>query len=103
MTDKEIANFTRMADAFEEEIFKLRAEIETMKAKELETMERRMNDKVKIGELEKELSTTKVHLEMKDFIIDDLLKKIDEYEEQLGITHDVYGQFPAYCGTGKEQ
>ena len=56
MTELERANFTRMANALEEEIFKLRKEIEDMKSKELEVIERRMKDKIKIGELEKELS-----------------------------------------------
>lgn len=103
MNQQEINNFTRMADALEEEIFRLRKELEEVKTKEAKSMEHRMADKIKIKELENNLSTSEIHLKMKDFIIDDLLQKIDEYEVILGITHDVPSLLPAYCGTGKEQ
>lgn len=102
MTDSEKANFSRMVNMMEEEVVKLRNELETLKTKEIETMERRMKDKIRLGELEKDINTMKIELNMKDFVIDDLLAKIDGYEEQLGITHEPQSIYPAYCGTGKE-
>ena len=77
MTELERANFTRMANALEEEIFKLRKEIEDMKSKELETMERRMKDKVHLGQLEKDNLILDLELKMCKQREKEYLDKID--------------------------
>ena len=103
MTELERANFTRMANALEEEIFKLRKEIEDMKSKELEVIERRMKDKIKIGELEKELSMIQLLNKMANQREIVYLDKIKDLEAQLNVKNEMPGIYPAYCGTGKEQ
>lgn len=67
-------------------------------------MEKRLVDKIEIGKLKQELATAKIEIEMKNFVIDDLLQKIEVLEEKLGIEPEQLPAFyAAYCGTGKEQ
>lgn len=67
-------------------------------------MEKRLADKIEIGRLKQELATAKVELEMKNFVIDDLLQKVEILEEQLGIEPSKIPAFyAAYCNTGREQ
>jgi hypothetical protein len=44
-------------------------------------MEKRLVDKIKIGQLTQELATAKMEIELKNFIIDELLAKIEALEE----------------------
>ena len=46
---------------------------EGKRKKEIEVMDHRMNDKIKLGALQQEISTLRIELEMKNFVIDDLL------------------------------
>jgi hypothetical protein len=44
-------------------------------------MEKRLVDKIKIGQLTQELATAKMEIELKNFIIDELLAKVEALEE----------------------
>ena len=65
-------------------------------------MEKRLADKIKIGQLTKENDELKMQITLNNFVIDDLLKKVEELEARLGDEIPMPSIYPAYCNTGKE-
>lgn len=66
-------------------------------------MEKRLADKIKIGQLTKENEELKMQITLNNFVIDDLLKKVEELEARLGVEDPMPSHmYPAYCNTGKE-
>jgi predicted nuclease with TOPRIM domain len=102
MTENEKQNFTNMANAFEAHIEKLNLEIESLTARHSASMERRMKDKIELGKLKTENDELLMRLKLNEFIIDDLLNKVEELEARLGVENPMPSVYPAYCNTGKE-
>ena len=91
-----------MADAFEAHIAKLNLEIESLTARHSASMERRMKDKVEIGQLKAANEELKMRIKLDEFVIDDLLKRVEELQARLGDAIPMPSVYPAYCNTGKE-
>ena len=67
-------------------------------------MEKRLADKIKIGQLTKQLSDLQMQLTLATFTIDSLLDENESLRERLGAEGSMPRSFyPAYCNTGKEQ
>ena len=67
-------------------------------------MEKRLADKIKIGQLTKQVSDLQMQLTLANFTIDNLLNENDALRERLGAEGSMPKPFyPAYCNTGKEQ
>ena len=66
-------------------------------------MEKRLADKIKIGQLTKENEELKTQIKLNTFVIDDLLNKVEELAARLGVgAPKPSAYYPAYCNTGKE-
>lgn len=67
-------------------------------------MEKRLADKIKIGQLTQQLSELQMQLTLATFTIDRLLEENEILRNRLGDADSMPGPFyPAYCNTGKEQ
>lgn len=67
-------------------------------------MEKRLADKIKIGQLTQQLSELQMQLTLATFTIDRLLEENEILRNRLGDEDSMPGPFyPAYCNTGKEQ
>lgn len=66
-------------------------------------MEKRLADKIEIGKLKQTNEELLMRLKLNEFIIDDLLNRIEELEARLGVENPMPSVYPAYCNTGKEQ